>query len=87
VEYRHPLATRTSALPAALPYPDELSEFLDVVVTAGETCEVLPITPELLLLVLVEQVEGVVDEVIRMRRLSRWRLRRWLRGCLARCST
>ena len=79
VARRSPPRDDADALPAALPYTGELAEFLGAALDAGQRVGVLPLTPELLLLVLTEQV-GLVGEVFRLRRLARWRLRRRLRA-------
>jgi ATP-dependent Clp protease ATP-binding subunit ClpC len=79
VERLHPPGPAVGWLPGALPYTAELDEFIDAVIRAGECNGVLPLTPELLLIALVEQPEAVVSRILRQRRLSMWWLRRRLR--------
>jgi ATP-dependent Clp protease ATP-binding subunit ClpC len=80
VELRHPPGPRDVPLPAALPYSEDLAEFLDAVLTAGRYNDFVPLTPELILLALIEVEGGVVKEVFRMRRFRTWCLRRQLRA-------
>jgi ATP-dependent Clp protease ATP-binding subunit ClpC len=80
VEYLYPRGSTAVTLPAALPYTTELADFLEAVVAAGEASEQVPVSPEMLLLALLEQDAGIVADVFRMRPFRRWWLRRWLRA-------
>ena len=62
IKRRYPAAQEKIPLPGALPYNAELEELLDNALVAGESSGVLPLTPELLLLILVERIGGIVDE-------------------------
>jgi ATP-dependent Clp protease ATP-binding subunit ClpC len=80
VRLRHPPVRVDIPLPAALPYTVELAEFLDAIMTAAEYNELAPLTPELILLALIELDGGEVGELFRMRRIRTWWLRRRLRA-------
>jgi ATP-dependent Clp protease ATP-binding subunit ClpA len=83
VEFRHPRGPRATALPAALPYTAELEEFLEVVVGAGESTEQVPVSPEMLLLALIEKASGTAADVLGIRPVRLWWLRRRLRALAA----
>lgn len=76
VERLRPRGPDDVGLPSALPYSEQLESFLERVLAAGETCGLLPLTPEYLLAALIEEPVG---QLLHQRRLSLWWLRRKLR--------
>jgi ATP-dependent Clp protease ATP-binding subunit ClpC len=76
IEHLHPRGPDDVVLPSALPYSEALESFLERVLAAGETCGLLPLTPEYLLAALIEQPVG---QMLQQSRLSLWWLRRKLR--------
>ena len=71
----HPPGPDGMLLPGALPYAEELTAFLSDVMAASEASGMVPVTPELLLLALVEHPTGPTSRLLRQRRLAFW----WLR--------
>jgi ATP-dependent Clp protease ATP-binding subunit ClpC len=68
-----------SALPGALPYTEELQDLIQDTEVAAEHCDLLPLTPECLLLALINQSDTAI-EMLGRRKLRLWYLRRRLRN-------
>ena len=79
VELLHIPGDAGTVSPGALPYTNELEEFIADTMGATENCAVLPLTPEMLLLALVNQKVGSVNRIFGRRRVRLWFLRRRLR--------
>jgi ATP-dependent Clp protease ATP-binding subunit ClpC len=75
----HPPGTDSAVLLGALPYAEDLQAFLEAVIAAAESTGVAPLTPELLLLAMLEHPTGLVVRLLRQRRLACWWLRWQLR--------
>jgi ATP-dependent Clp protease ATP-binding subunit ClpC len=72
----HAPGSDETLLPGSLPYADDVATFLKAVVAAAEACGVVALTPELLLLALLEYPTGLAGRLLRQRRLG-WRWLRW----------
>jgi ATP-dependent Clp protease ATP-binding subunit ClpC len=80
LERRRPRGKSLVALPGALPYSRDLQEFVILTLSAGESTGLLPLGVESLLLVMIEQWTGIVDDVLSMRPKRRMWLAERLRA-------